>query len=148
MGVYGFYQWISTNYGFHITNLLKSWVNTKKKICNVKQQLVFLLRCRKFDLLPPHINNLRINLQLYSNSVNRKFSKRLTLFKFNILNFEIKDMNFNLSFLHKLIMSIEQRLFKFLPMDIVHRFFDLNNLKISDFNYNKRMCLIKKFNYL
>ena len=121
-GFNGFYQWISGNYGYHTTYLLKSWVNLRKRICNVRQQLIFLVRCRKFDLLPPHINNLKIHLQLYSNSVNKKFCKKFMSFRFNILSFEIRDMNFNLNFLLKSVRSIELRLTEMLPSDLINRF--------------------------
>jgi len=146
--VNGFYQWITTTYGNYNTNLLKSWLNTKKKICTTRQQLIFLVRCRKFDLIPPHINNLKINLQFYSNSVNKKFVNKLASFKCSMLNIEIKDLNFNLNFLRKSIQSIEQKLFEALPKELVYQFFKFNKNKISYFNYNKRIDLIRKFDNL
>ncbi|KAL6423075.1 hypothetical protein ACFW04_010509 [Cataglyphis niger] len=56
------------NYNNYKT-LMKSWINDKKRICTANEQLIFLFRCRRYDLVPSHIQNLKVNISFYSNSV-------------------------------------------------------------------------------
>ena len=105
-----FFQHVSKRFDDNSTMLLKSWINCKKKICTSKQQLTFLISCRRYDLIPTHIKNLKINIAFHSNSIKRKFDFFKKVNQFKLLNFEIEDLNINLNYLHKKIRNIEERL--------------------------------------
>ncbi|GAB1861615.1 hypothetical protein CAJAP_02694 [Camponotus japonicus] len=141
-----FFQMITNRFGKSYTTLLKSWINNKRKICTANQQLIFLLQCR-FDLIPSHINKLKINITFYSSSVNRTFEKIMKKYRYTLLNLEIKDLNFNLNYLRANVARIERGLMECLPRDLLLRFFKLNERKFLKINKIKSN-LIKKFKNL
>jgi len=124
---------------------MKSWITTKKRIFTSKQQLIFLLRCRKYDILPAHIKNLKTSVFFHSNSVNQKYYNIVRRNAFRLLNLEIKDINFNLNFLQSNIHNIEKRLSDYLPPELLTRFFEFNKQKLLTFNRIKKNDSIKKF---
>jgi hypothetical protein len=69
----GFFKHLTEHYNKDTTCLFKSWISYKKKFYTSNHQLKFLLRCRRYDLLPPHIKNLRIDVSFHSNYAKRKF---------------------------------------------------------------------------
>lgn len=143
-----YFATITEYYGYSTTKLLKMWMSIKKKICNSSQQLIFLLRCRKFDVLPPHIVNIRFYIRFHSNKVNRKFSNFRKRSQLMILNLEIRDINYNLKYLRTKIRTIEERICSSLPEELTLDFFDCNNYKFNKYNHEIKNKLIKKFNDL
>jgi len=103
-----FFQMITYRFGKNYTTLMKLWINNKKKICTANQQLIFLRRCRSYDLIPSHINKLKVNITFYSSSVNHIFEKTTKEYRYRLLNLEIKDLNFNLKYLRVSVERIEK----------------------------------------
>lgn len=141
-----FFEDITTQYGFNSTRLLKSWMSIRRKLCMQKQQLTFLLRCRKYEVLPPHICNLRFNIAIQGDRVKHKFNVFKKRSQKTILNLEIKNANVNLKFLKSKITKIEEKLFMYLPPGVVNSFFMFNKRKINTYNDNCKHKLINKFN--
>lgn len=65
-----------------------------------------------------------------------------------MLNLEIRDINFNLNYLHKSIKKIEDLLFTNIPKQLVLDFFEFNRNRIKNHNYNVKIKSINKFNAL
>src|SRR5436190_953323 len=127
---------------------MKTWINYNKRIYTSNQQLIFLLRCRRYDLMPSHINNLRFNIAFHSNNVKRKFNNIIRFNQQKLLKLEIKDLNFNLNFLKSKMKLVEESLLNQLPNDLVYRFFKLSEQRLKHFNNVKKNNVIKKFNHL
>ena len=144
----GFFQHITINYGKNNTEALKAWINTNKKICTAKQQLTFLIRCRRHDILPTHIKNINLHVYFYSKSANQALVKLSTGLHHKILNLEIKDLNFRLKRLQNDVKLIENKLKNNLPRDLLNGFYEMNVNTLTIFMNNKRNAEIKKFNFL
>jgi len=116
-----FYSFISNCYGFDVSKLMKSWVKTRMDICRNNQQLIFLLRCRRFMILPAHIFSFKTHITFNSYHIKHQSKRCITHFQ----NFtqEIKDINFHLRFLRSSLYMIERKLFELLPSFIVLNFF-------------------------
>ncbi|XP_011869804.1 PREDICTED: uncharacterized protein LOC105563102, partial [Vollenhovia emeryi] len=78
----GFFNSISKNYGQDYATLMRTWLKTNIKICTATQQLIFLLRCRRHNILPPHIRNQKLNITLH----NKHSYHRLTNSQNSILD--------------------------------------------------------------
>jgi len=143
-----FFEKITSQFGRDHTNLLKSWMKKKIKMSTLNQQLKFLLRCRRFDVLPPHIYYLRCNITFSNNNVNHKFSKFKRRNQKVLLNLEIKDINYSLNFLRSEIKRIEDAIFLNLPRDVVSDFFRYNNDKITRHDRSMKHKLMDKFDRL
>lgn len=141
-----FFKTITRQFGHDKTILLKSWINAKTKISTLSQQLVYLLRCRRCDILPPHIYNQRLNITFRSNFVNHKLRVFKKRYQRTMLNFEISDINYNLNFLRTKIKEFERQLFLYLPDDLVNNFFIYNSEKIFKHNNETKSKLMDKFN--
>jgi len=64
-GKEGYFSNISKRFGTRYVKLMKDWIHYNFKLCKVKQQRRFLVRCRSWDILPPHIYNLKIGVTLH-----------------------------------------------------------------------------------
>jgi len=65
----------------------KNWIRYKYKICLTKQQRNFLIKCRSFDLIPPHIYNVKFILKDFR--LNKKYFNAKKEFQWT-LNLETK----------------------------------------------------------
>ncbi|XP_071577748.1 uncharacterized protein [Temnothorax nylanderi] len=142
----GFYHTIYNQFGRRAVRLMKAWINNTLKICTARQQLVFLLRCRRHDILPPHILHMRLDINFRSFSVKRRFVGYGERYKKAILNLEIKDLNHHLNFLRSDIELILNDLFSLLPEQLLIEFFNSNSHKIAKHNDQQRHNAINKFN--
>jgi len=136
---------ISMKFGRASVEILKKWIDLKLKICDVKQQRRFLIRCRSFDLLPPHIQNLRLNILLKDHRVNRKFGNLRENFRSKLLNLEIRDIHFEIGNLMFKLRNIERVLYSLVPTKILDNFFDSNINRICRYNLSCKIKLINKF---
>jgi len=68
-------------------------------------------------------------------------------YRYTLLNFEIKDLNFNLNYLRTNV-RIERGLMECLPRDLLLRFFELNERKFLKINNKIKSNLIQKFKNL
>jgi|GEM_PF-1112420 len=143
---FGFFKTIFVKYGRKSEMALKDWISLKLKICNVKQQRRFLIRCRSYDLLPPHIHNLRLNISMRDHRVNRRFGNLRKNFRLKLLNLEIRDIHYEIGHLMLKLKNLERLLSSLLPSDILNNFFDSNINRIRRHNLNCKTKLIDKFN--
>jgi len=142
----GFFMMISRKYGETYRKSLKEWINYKLKICLAKQQRLFLIRCRSYDLLPPHIYNCRFYVTLKDFRVNMRFGRLKNNFQRTLLNLEIKDIHCKINFLTSKVVNIERYLRAGLPVDLLKNFYDSNNNKLRHYNGKVSVKLRNKFN--
>jgi len=141
----GFFNHITSEYGLESTKLLKSWRNMRNRICISTQQRTFLVRCRRYDVLPPHIQYLRYTTHFFSRVAKRKFDNLKKRNQKTILNLEIRDINNHLKYLKSRIIKIEELLKSKLPINVVTDFFKFSNNKINAFNLSLKTKSIAKF---
>lgn len=127
------------------TALLKSWLKLSLVLSTVNQQLQFLLRCRRYDVLPPHIERMRFTFGFRSRTVTHKYIVYNEGYKRKLLKLEIKDANVNLHFLKKKIANTEDELLLLMPKEFVERFFLFNKEKIMTHRKRIKFKIIKKF---
>ena len=97
------------------------------KIALVKNQILFLTNCRKFDIYPTHIyKNSIANIRFRSSFVNKKFRRYNDITCKRLLNWEIKDCHIHLKFLETGIYRLQTDIFACLPQHIVYNFFKNN----------------------
>lgn len=144
----GFFATITNQHGHAATRLLKMWINIMMKISLLRQQRTFLIKCRRFDVLPSHIFNLRFHLSFTSNSVIHNFNTLKKRYQKTILNLEINDINCNLSFWLHQVNSIETQLQLTLPTSLITNFYNLNTIKITKYERQTKIHLIDKFNFI
>ncbi|XP_071576680.1 uncharacterized protein [Temnothorax nylanderi] len=89
---------------------------------------------------------MRSNITFRSNSVKHKFNSFSQRYKKSILNLEIKDINYHLSYLKSEIAYISDRLRSHLPEKTLTDFFDVNEHKLTNFNLKQKNLSINKFN--
>jgi len=142
---FGFFMMISRKYGENYKKSLKNWINCKLKICLAKQQRLFLIRCRSYDLLPPHIHNWRFNVSLKDFRVNRRFCRLKNEYQRKLLNLEIKDIHCKINYLISKVVNIEIYLRAGLPVDLLKNFYDSNNNKFRYYNSRVSAQLKNKF---
>ncbi|XP_071579989.1 uncharacterized protein [Temnothorax nylanderi] len=125
---------------------MKPWTNNTMKMSTARHQLIFLLRCRRHDVLPPHILHLRINISFRSYSAKHRFIIFKERYKRAILNLEIRDLNNHLNFLKSEIEYIRDDLSSLLPHKLLIEFFNSNNRKIMKHNVQQKHKATNKFN--
>ncbi|XP_024892886.1 uncharacterized protein LOC112468084 [Temnothorax curvispinosus] len=141
----GFFNTVTRQFGLETTLLLKSWINIKIKTISANQQLKFLLRCRRSDVLPPHLHRLRLNIELHSNRVRHEFTLFKKRIQLKLLNFEISDANINLCFLRSTITGVENQLRERLPQYLINNFFMFNTNYLRTHDRKTQLRLINKF---
>jgi len=144
----GFFRMVSRKFGETYKKLLKNWISYKYKICLVKQQRRFLIRCRSRDLLPPHIYNLKFKVTLKDFRTNRKYLSLKEQFQKRLLNLEISDIHSKIDFLMFKLENIERSLSSKLPRDVLNNFYESNNNRIHKYNRKINNTLVNKFNTL
>ena len=94
---------IKANFSDKIYNNVKSLINLKKEIINVKARKCFLIYCRKHNVLPKNISNALHNLKnlfFFSTSINLKIKESVRNLEKTLLNSEIKDIFNHLNLLN------------------------------------------------
>jgi len=137
---------VSKKFGETYKKSLKSWIRIKFKICLVKQQRRFLIRCRSFDVVPPHIYNLKFNVTLKDFQLDRKYYNLKKNFQKKLLNLEIKDIHSQINYLMLKVENIEKFLSSRLPCDLLKRFFESNCNRFQKYNREIKEKLVNKFN--
>jgi len=125
---------------------MKDWIDYNFKLCLVKQQRRFLIRCRAYDIVPPHIYNLKFTIALKDLHRNRKLNNLKKNFQFKLLNLEIKEVHSRMNFLRLKIENIEKLLHLKLPSNLVENFVSSNYNRFNNYNKKVIMKLANKFN--
>lgn len=140
----GFFQHILNTHGRDVLNLLKTWMNTNKKLAAIKNRRIFLLQCRTKKVFPQHITN-NMNCLNSLKSENHPFlneiDKIVFKFKKNILNLEIKITVWKLKKLEQELNEIKTTVSDFLPTSV---FLDFSDSCIN--RYKKLFNVIKRKN--
>ncbi|XP_074025984.1 uncharacterized protein [Leptinotarsa decemlineata] len=141
----GFFEEIEHNYGFQISRAMKEWNNTNKKLASYRNRRIFLLQCRKNNVVPSHIENNTKNLNILFNSTNGKNSYDIHNFNDNlkkkILNLEIKITHNDLKNLENISNKQTKFVTESIPINIWLEFEKRQTIK-----YNKIFNDIKKKN--
>lgn len=140
----GFYEDINSSYGPETTRDLKLWSTNNNKLASAKNRRIFLLECKRQELIPRHIttniknvmglfeyNNSKLNMKI--KDFNDKTTKK-------ILNLEISQINHKIKLLERHISEIQRKL-QHLPENILREY--KSRLNIS---YNKKFHQIKDTN--
>jgi len=145
-GKEGFFSSINRMYGGRYKRIMKDWIDYNFKLCLVKQQRRFLIRCRSYDIVPPHIYNLKISITLNNLHRNRKFNNLKKDFQFKLLNLEIREVHGRMNFLKLKIQNLEKLLHLKLPNDLVENFTSSNYNRFNNYNRKVVLKLKNKFN--
>jgi len=94
------------------------------KIIQALQQRKFLIKCRKMDLLPPHIYNIRFVASLRSSQLNRKYISLKKNYQKRLLNLEIKDIHSQLNYIRIRLEGIERYLRSKILATLLENFFE------------------------
>lgn len=148
----GFYQTIHTQYGIEKANLFKQWAKTNIKISSLKNRKIFLLRCRKDDITPPHITNGTKNVEAlinfqdgYTGQKILKFNNRLDS---KLINLEIDITIATLKKLEKHLIQIIEQLKNHIPNHVINEFQNRQHVTSEKHFKKVKNRNLKKFNNL
>lgn len=102
----GFFNYIMTVFGINLVVHFKEWAKDNKKLANSINNRIFLLRCRHDGIYPKHIvNEVKCVYSLFQEKhpYNRKICTMVNKLKRDILNLEIKIVNWRITRLVKSI---------------------------------------------
>lgn len=129
-----FFTTIRTIYDQEVTRRLKTWMNLASKYKRAEVHFKFLQDCRKWDVVPDHLTNIRGNIkhiQFGSTRINRKYTRALNSFSKKLLNLEIMDRFYELKTIKKNIQTIEQQLQKDISTDLLVPFYCGQQLRLN-----------------
>jgi len=104
------------------------------------------VRCRAFDILPPHIFYLKIGVTLHDTNQNKKLNNLKSNFQYKLLNLEIKEIHSQINFLKRKIENIEIILYNNISKVIIDNFISSNDNRFINYSNNIMYRLIEKFN--
>ena len=138
----GFYKQIEERYGYEEASLLKKWSQSNLEIAKSFNQRIFLLRCRKLEVVPKHLQVLGTQtIGFNSRSMGKRFSNLHITFQKSILNLEIRDICAHLRNLENRVGHLENRIFAVFPDHVFDRFFEFESRKVSrQFEESKLKC--------
>jgi len=116
------------------------------KLTEMLQQRKFLLKCRQFDVLPPHIYNIRFSVTIRNVQLSKKSYDLKRNYQRILLNLEIRDMHSQIMVVDNKIENIERFLNSKLPLDTLRKFFEFNSNRLSRHYFNVKGKLINKLN--
>lgn len=136
----GFYQEVTTRYGAGTTAQLKTWSSNNMKLASAVNRRVFLLECKRKNVIPKHIcANIKNIQRLFEMDAGAKFNRRLQRFNdrlvMTILRLEISHTNYKINILNKSKKTIMRQISEVLPGEIV-----------EEFKKRQRECYIRQFN--
>ena len=147
-----FFKSIENLYGFTIKKLLKNWLNFNERLAKAIPQRRFLLRCKKDNIFPRHIEQTskRLNnIVFFSRTYTRKRECYIYHQKIKLLDWEISDVHLHIKFLRTQLDRIHNKLEKTsLPRTVLSRFLELDELKFKRIFRSLNAKLIDKFNRL
>jgi len=104
------------------------------------------VRCRAYDILPPHIFNLKIGVTLQDINQNKRLKNLKSKFQYKLLNLEIKEIHSQINFFKRKIEKIENILYNKIPKVIIDNFISSNDNRFSNYSSNIKVRLVDKFN--
>lgn len=147
----GFYKNIKSQYGQEAVNHLKNIRRLQKKINNVKNQKIFLLRCRKNHVVPRHIQqNIKciFNLLPKNARLARRIENTVSKLKRDIINLEIADAYHSHTDFILRLTKAKNEANKVLPTKVVEDFIKYQHPQLEKSFMETREQQIKKFTAL
>ena len=126
-----------------------------KDIALTKSKIKFLVNCRKFKLVPNHLNHFSRKCTesffFYNSPLKLKINNRIVSLQKYILDTEISDLNFHLSKLKKSMCHHKKFLYKHCDYNLIvsfTNFYKLNNLNhfkhVLFLRHQKKFCSLLK----
>ena len=144
-----FLKHIEANFSDQIYNNVKSLINLKKEIINVKARKCFLINCRNHNVLLKKISNALHNLKhlfFFSTSINLKIKESVRNLEKTFLNPEIKDIFNHLNFLNSkmnnILIDLRNSAHPDLYIDIMN-----NHINLDRCDTHKSKKFENKFNF-
>ncbi|CAG5085483.1 Protein of unknown function [Cotesia congregata] len=119
-----FFDTLSQEFGNKVRLLVKEWATTTKKLANIYNRKIFLLKCKVNQLIPSHIkNNLKCiwSLQCEFNPFINEAEKIMSKFRMSTLKLEIRITLWKLCKLENRVGQIKSRLQEVLPASVYIR---------------------------
>lgn len=141
----GFYQQMRNTYGREAVAELRRFSHNQLKIASLSNRRIFLLSCRRRNLLPRHITDRISNLQGIFEYRDGQTGRRIQDFYHRlghrILCMEISITIKNLSYLQQCQLNLETQIKNIFPLEIWTEF-----RQRSQINYNRQFSKIKTSN--
>lgn len=143
----GFFREILDQFGHEAMMSLKGWSSCMEKLAALRNQRIFLLRCRGEGVLPDHLNNhfkCTFTCLTSRHPFVGKFQRTIQSFNKKILSLEIKIVNFQINSIEKHVKFCTEKASQLLPIELYHSFEGTLNSKYNHvFNANKCRLLGK-----
>ena len=95
-------------------------------------QRVFLLRCRKLQVFPKHLQTQGLQpIAFFCPNMENRLSNIRHNFQKYTLNLEIRDLCASIVRLKKYISLLENQIYNFFPDHVTQRFFQFESIKIN-----------------
>lgn len=142
----GFFQRTSETYGQRTSYLLKLWSSNKTRLASFVNRRIFLIECKRQDLIPSHIGNgmKNVNNLFDFNSslkLNRKVAEFNNKLAYRIIRLEIDHTILKIKRLEKLQNDILEELNTLLPQEVLTEFYRRQNIR-----FNREFHRIKQKN--
>lgn len=142
-----YYKRINIQYGADVTSLMKKYAKQTRKQSQQDSSKQFLLKCRKYSLIPKFIKRSTINACKLL-STQSKFKKKLNNivlnFHYKLLNVIIQDVCAAAYKSDCILHNLQESILNEIPYDVADNFlqqqkqyFDLNQIKIKTVHNRK-----------
>lgn len=148
----GFFINIKRIYGDIAVRKLKQWMKLNSKLARENNRKIFLLKCRKYEIIPNHITNATKNIdELIIGQDAQQFStyNQLTRkFKFKLINLEISSNHKSISLINKSLILLKQEIINLTSEHVFNDFAHNTSLKYNKIFKKTKQNNIKKFENL
>ena len=134
----GFFANINKQFGRNTCLTLKVWMSSAEKYKNIESHIEFLIKCRRHDVYPKHLEDISNNLKHFTfktNFLNDKTKSKIEQLKKDLLNIEIRDAHFQRKSLKRELIEIEEQLEQQLPVEILNNFYKVQNQTLTALSY-------------
>lgn len=128
---------------------MKALVRLNDRLASTLNHRVFLLRCRKEEIFPPHLDHYFRQITStckFNKKYDQDFSNATTRCKKAILNIEIKNCIDNISNINKDILYNLEKLSAVVPEDVIVKFKEDTLKHFNASHSQKKNSQVKKFN--
>lgn len=143
-----FFQYINFVFGQNTVLLFKSWIGFNKSIIESRLKTEFLRKCIKFNIIPPHVSNVRFNANFFSHKSANDFKHWRLLFSKQLLQIEFSDTYLYIRAAYTQIYKLSRLLYRDIPLSICNSFFIRQQGPLHSFFINQHDKLNKKFDNL
>ena len=146
---FNFFNFTRYQFGYHVTNLFKSWIKFRKMYINSKLRSDFIRKCIAFNIVPPHAKFFaHFEKCFHSHRFSKKFFNLKNKFTQQVLKLQIGDACARARFASERCCEISRRIFDFVPVSVCNSFFSIQCFSMHSFYKSAHMKLEKKLNWL